>query len=195
MIQSIQFKWQHALDFVLRQRNVLIYGIYSLRFNTIYQWIRHYQRKWANKNPNPVFTVKIDTQVHTLLYCPSTIQLWSKVLRKGTRPHYKLCDWDKVFGNLESSFMIHVIILSKIKVIYINRETGKEMHVNEVKFHVYQQLKGNELKANLSMTMPHLDERWNTVGDSLRYLEKWIFNYVLFCLPSQLSAFILHIPL
>ena len=74
-------------------------------------------------------------------------------------------------------------------------QTGKEMHVNEVKFHVYQQLKANEHAANLSMTMPHLDERWNTVGDSLRYLEKWIFNYVPFCLPSQLSAFILHIPL
>ena len=30
-----------------------------------------------------------------------------------------------------------------------------------VKYHVYQQLKTDELKANLNMTMPHFVERWN----------------------------------
>ena len=46
------------------------------------------------------------------------------------------------------------------KVIHKNRQTGKEMHVNLVK-----------CKANLNMPMPHFDERWNTMYDSLKHLE------------------------
>ena len=56
-----------------------------------------------------------DTHVHILLYCPSTIQLWSNVekwMRKYVQPHFKMCDWDKVFGNAESPFIINVIILN-----------------------------------------------------------------------------------
>ena len=37
-----------------------------------------------------------DTQVNTMLYCPSTIQLWSNVekwVRNDIQPHYKMCDW------------------------------------------------------------------------------------------------------
>ena len=78
-------------------------------------------------------------------------------------------DWDKVFSNPKSSFVIDAIILNTKKVIYINRKTGKEMHVNLVKYHVYQQLKADELKANLSTTMPNFDDRWNIVYNSLRH--------------------------
>ena len=42
----------------------------------------------------------------------------------------------------------------------VNRQTGKEMHVNLVKYHAYQQLKADEHKENLNMTMPKFDERW-----------------------------------
>ena len=79
-----------------------------------------------------------------------------------------MCDWDKVFGNRKSSFLINAIILNTKKVIYMDRQTGKDMHVNLVKYHVYQQLKADEQKANLNMTMLHFNERWNTVYDSLR---------------------------
>ena len=58
-----------------------------------------------------------------------------------------------------------------IKVIYMNRQTGKEMQVNLVKYHVYQQLKADEDKANLNRTMPQFDERWNTVRATLRHFE------------------------
>ena len=64
-----------------------------------------------------------------------------------------MCNWDKVFGNHKSSFIINVILNTK-KVIYMNRQTGKEMHVYLLKYHVYQQLKADEHKANLNMTMP-----------------------------------------
>ena len=47
----------------------------------------------------------------------------------------------------------------------------KKLHVNLVKYHVYQQLKTDEHKANLNMTMPLFDERWNIVYDSLRHFE------------------------
>ena len=60
------------------------------------------------------------------------------------QPHYKMCDWDKVFGNPKSSFMINAIIYNTKKVIYMNRQNSKEMHVNLVKYHVYQQLKADE---------------------------------------------------
>ena len=59
-----------------------------------------------------------DTQVHALLYCPSTIQLWSNVekwVRNDIQPHYKMCDWDKVFGNPMSSFITNAIILNTKK--------------------------------------------------------------------------------
>ena len=62
-----------------------------------------------------------------------------------------MCDWDKVFGS--PSF--NAIILNTKKVIYMNRQTGKEMHIILVKYNVYQQL-----KADLNMTMPHFDEKW-----------------------------------
>ena len=61
-------------------------------------------------------------------------------MRKDIQPHYTMCDWDKVFGNPNSSFIIHVIIFNTKKVIYMNRRTGKEMHANLIKYHVYQQL-------------------------------------------------------
>ena len=73
-----------------------------------------------------------DTQVHALLYCPSTIQLWSNVekwVRKDIQRHYKMCDWDKVFGKPKSSFIINAVILTA-KVLYMNKQTGKEIHVN-----------------------------------------------------------------
>ena len=56
-------------------------------------------------------------------------------------------------------------------MIYLNRQTGKEMHVNLVKYHVYQQLKADEYKANLNMTMLQFDEKWNMIYDSLRHFE------------------------
>ena len=74
-----------------------------------------------------------DTHVHALLYCPSTIQLWSNVekwVRKDIQSHYKMCDWDKVFGNPKSSFIIKVTIFNTKKRIYMNRQIGKQMHFN-----------------------------------------------------------------
>ena len=42
------------------------------------------------------------------------------------------------------------------------------MDVNLVKYHVYQQLKADEHKANLIMIMLQFDERWNIVYASLK---------------------------
>ena len=53
----------------------------------------------------------------------------------------------------------------------MNRQTGNEIHVNLVKYHVYQQLIADEHKGNLNMTMPQFDERWNIVYDSLGHFE------------------------
>ena len=142
-----------------------------------------------------LYCKEIDTQVHALLHCPSTIQLWRNVkrwIRKDIQPHYKMCDWDKVFRNPKSSFIIIAIILNTKKVIYMNRQIGKEMHINLVKYHVYQQLKADEHKANINMTMLHFDERWNTVYDSLRHFGDgyWTIFLLLF-LSLQVSAFVM----
>ena len=51
------------------------------------------------------------------------------------------------------------------------RQTGKKMHVNLAKYHLCQQLKADEHKANLSMTTLQFDERWKMVYDSLRHFE------------------------
>ena len=40
--------------------------------------------------------------------------------------------------------------------MYINRQTGKEIYVNLVKYHVYQQLKADEHQPNLKKTMATL---------------------------------------
>ena len=53
----------------------------------------------------------------------------------------------------------------------MNRQTGKEMHVNLVKYHVYQQFKTDEYKANLNMTMLQFDEKCNIIYDSLWHFE------------------------
>ena len=53
----------------------------------------------------------------------------------------------------------------------MNTQTGKGMRINFVEYHVYQQLKADEHKANLSMTMLKFDKTWNIVYDSLRHFE------------------------
>ena len=58
----------------------------------------------------------------------------------------------------------------------MNRQTGKEMYANLIRYNVHQQLKADEHKANLTMTMPHFDERWNTVYDSLRHSYKHTYT-------------------
>ena len=80
-----------------------------------------------------------------------------------------MCDWDKVFSNPKSTFIINAIILNTKKVILMNRQTGKEMHVNLVTYHVYQQLKAEEHISNLNITMPKFDEKCNIIYDSLRH--------------------------
>ena len=47
----------------------------------------------------------------------------------------------------------------------MNRLSGEEMHVNLVKYHVYQQLQAKGHEAHLDMTMPQFDERWNIAYD------------------------------
>ena len=47
----------------------------------------------------------------------------------------------------------------------MKRQTGKEMHVNLVKYHVYQQLKADEHNATLNMTVPQFSEKWIIVYD------------------------------
>ena len=70
-----------------------------------------------------------------------------------------MCNWNIGFSKPKSSFIVNAIILNTKKVINMNKQTGKEMHVNLAKYHVYQQLKADEHKANLNMTMNHFDER------------------------------------
>ena len=85
---------------------------------------------------------------------------------------YELNEWEMIFnlitkcvtkwlqnGDPKSSFIINVIILNRKRVMYMHRQTSKEMHVNLVKYHVYQQLKADEHKANLNITMLQFDER------------------------------------
>ena len=63
-----------------------------------------------------------------------------------------------------TALIINAIILNTKSM---NRQTGKEMRVNKVRYHVYQQLKADEHKTDFSMTLPHFDERWNTVYDMM----------------------------
>ena len=52
----------------------------------------------------------------------------------------------------------------------MNMQTDKDMHANLVKYHVYHRLKADEHKANLNLTMPKFDFRWNIVYACLRNL-------------------------
>ena len=45
-------------------------------------------------------------------------QVWQSRVGNDIQPHYKMSDWDKVFGNPKSSFIINVIILNT-KMWYI----------------------------------------------------------------------------
>ena len=77
----------------------------------------------------------------------------------------------KAFGNPKSSFTINAIILNPKIVIYMNRHTDKEMHVNLGKYHVNQQLKADKHKGNRNMIMLQFDEKWNIMYDSYRHFE------------------------
>ena len=44
------------------------------------------------------------------------------------------------------------------------------MRVNLVKYHVYQQLKADEYRSNLNLTMLQFADRWDIVYDSLRHV-------------------------
>ena len=77
----------------------------------------------------------------------------------------------------------------------MNRQSGKEMHVYLVKYHVYEQLKADEDKADLNRTMPQFDESGNTVRATLRHFENGYWNISVFICCHKLSAFILALLL
>ena len=72
------------------------------------------------------------------------VQKWSG---KDIQPLCAMGELNKVFGNPKSPYIINVLILEK--VIYMSRQTGREMHVEMVKYQVYQQFKAKEYKAKL----------------------------------------------
>ena len=85
---------------------------------TVYDSIQQISDPYESESEFCPYCKEIDAQVNALLYCPSTIQLWSNVekwVRKGIQPHYKTCDWDEMFGNHKSSFIINAIILNTKK--------------------------------------------------------------------------------
>ena len=71
-----------------------------------------------------------------------------------------------------------MLIFLTQKVIYMDSTTGKEMHVNVVEYHVYQQLKADEYKTNLNMAM------YQFPNNSLRLLENgdWTISFLSACL-------------
>ena len=62
----------------------------------------------------------------------------------------------------------------------MNKETWKKMHVKLVKYHVYQQLKIVEYKANPNMTI----DRWNILyGDWNSFLSIFCHqSYFVYCM-------------
>ena len=71
----------------------------------------------------------------------------------------------------------------------MNRQIGKE---NIVKYHVYQQPKADEHKAN--MTMLQFDEKWNIINYSLRHFEMDIEIFsLLFAVTSGQGYYCLFI--
>ena len=78
-------------------------------------------------------------------------------------------------------------------VIYMNRQTGKEMLVNLVLYHVYQKLEADEHKVKLNMTMPQFDERWNIVYGSLRHLKMDIKVFSFFFAVTNCQHLYCHL--
>ena len=53
---------------------------------------------------------------------------------------------------IQSSSKTKISFLTQ-KVIYIDIQIGKEMHVNLAQYHLYQQFNVNECRVNLNMTL------------------------------------------
>ena len=107
-----------------------------------------------------LYCKEIDTQVHTLLYCISTIQLWSNVekwVRKDIQSHYKMCDWDKVFGNPKSSFIINAIYI-------LNRSLGRP------KFTQPEAVTRCRVGLPFSIVCQGCKEAWNTFALLILFL-------------------------
>ena len=80
-----------------------------------------------------------------------------------------------------------MLLLLAQKVIYINRQIGKDMHVYLVKYHVYKQLKADEHKAKTIWW----EVEYNTSIWFIEALWKWIPQYFpLFICCHKLSIHI-----
>ena len=65
---------------------------------------------------------------------------------------------DKISGNPKSPYVINVITLNTKTVIYMNRQTGRAMHVEMIKYQVCQQFKAEEYEAKLKMRVQKFDK-------------------------------------
>ena len=77
----------------------------------------------------------------------------------------------------------------------MNRQACKEMHLNLIRYHVYQKLKAYGYKVNLHMTMYQFADKQNIVYDSLK-MENELFSFLfgvtnLVCISPALIVVIM----
>ena len=65
------------------------------------------------------------------------------------QPLYAMGEFDKIFGYRKSQYIINAVIMNTKKIIYMNRQTGRDMHIEIVKYQIWRKInkaKINELK-------------------------------------------------
>ena len=92
------------------------------------------------------------------------LESWLKTL---VDPHIKLGEVEKIFGWDSSDGIINRSITITIQIIYKNRQTGKNYHLNDLKRLLSNQMLLEEYLANTENNEIQFHNVWNKVYEDL----------------------------
>ena len=111
-----------------------------------------------------------ETIEHAFIYCTAVTQFWKQIERwlqiyiDGT---IKISNIEKIMGTGDIDNIVYNIIIAKKRVIYKNRQSGKNYHIKEVHSLLRSQMLLEEYKSGLE-------------GDDISFLKTWesIYGYL-----------------
>ena len=118
----------------------------------------------------PLCKTEDETIKHAFLECTHVITLWKHIeswIKNKTKKSIKLSHSDKIFGRCTTNKLIEKIILNAKVLIFKNRKTGKQHHINDAKRAVFKQLQIEEYQANNDLKVEKFNLIWEPVYEEL----------------------------
>ena len=124
-----------------------------------------------SETPNCLYCNNLETIEHVYIECANVRQLWSDTenwLRNLHYTHFKISDFEKLFGERFNDHLKHIAILSTKDVIYQKRKSGEEMHISDVKRAILKNPHITKTQEIMQTDVSNSDENWKILIECLR---------------------------